>query len=103
MRRTKNITAKILIFLLLAGVCNIFSFALDQQVVQQEDKIREKSIQRRQENSKIENLKIVSSNVDLSGLEVETASENRRAFLLKDKMELFVKSQESFLFFFHHL
>ena len=40
-------------------------------------------------NTKINNLKIVSSNVDLSGLEVETARENRRAFLLKDKMEDF--------------
>ena len=38
-------------------------------------------------DTKINNLKIVTSNVDLSGLEVETASENRRAFLLKDKME----------------
>ena len=38
-------------------------------------------------DTKINNLKIVSSNVDLSGLEVETASENRRAFLLKDKMQ----------------
>ena len=31
-------------------------------------------------DTKIDNLKIVSSNVDLSGLEVETATENRRAF-----------------------
>ena len=31
-------------------------------------------------DTKIDNLKIVPSNVDLSGLEVETASENRRAF-----------------------
>ena len=38
--------------------------------------------------TKIPNLKIVSSNVDLSGLEVETATENRRAFLLKDKLLL---------------
>ncbi len=44
-------------------------------------------------NTKIENLQIVSSNVDLSGLEVETANENRRAFLLKDKIENFLKSE----------
>ena len=44
-------------------------------------------------DTKIKNLKIVSSNVDLSGLEVETANETRRAFLLKDKIEDFVKSQ----------
>ena len=46
-------------------------------------------------DTKIDNLKIVSSNVDLSGLEVETATENRKAFLLKDKMQDFVKSQEN--------
>ena len=36
------------------------------------------------QDTKIKNLKLVGSNVDLSGLEVETASENRRAFLFKD-------------------
>jgi chromosome partitioning protein len=46
-------------------------------------------------NTKIENLKLVTSNVDLSGLEVETASENRRAFLLKDKIENFINSSEN--------
>ena len=46
-------------------------------------------------DTKINNLKIVSSNVDLSGLEVETASENRRAFLLKDKMEEFISSNKN--------
>ena len=46
-------------------------------------------------DTKINNLKIVTSNVDLSGLEVETASENRRAFLLKDKMEEFVNSNKN--------
>jgi len=43
--------------------------------------------------TKIDNLKLVSSNVDLSGLEIETASENRRAFLLKDKMENYINSE----------
>tara|TARA_Y100000590_G_scaffold465811_1_gene639190 strand:- start:11245 stop:12048 length:804 start_codon:yes stop_codon:yes gene_type:complete len=46
-------------------------------------------------DTKINNLKIVSSNVDLSGLEVETASENRRAFLLKDKIENFINSKNN--------
>ena len=46
-------------------------------------------------DTNIDNLKLVSSNVDLSGLEVETASENRRAFLLKDKIENFVKSNKN--------
>ena len=45
--------------------------------------------------TKIDNLKLVSSNVDLSGLEVETANENRRAFLLKDKMESFINSSKN--------
>ena len=46
-------------------------------------------------NTAIDNLKLVSSNVDLSGLEIETASENRRAFLLKDKIENFVNSSKN--------
>tara|TARA_B100001559_G_C16470130_1_gene608565 strand:+ start:458 stop:1258 length:801 start_codon:yes stop_codon:yes gene_type:complete len=46
-------------------------------------------------DTKIENLKIISSNVELSGLEVETANENRRAFLLKDKIENFINSQNN--------
>ena len=46
-------------------------------------------------NTKIENLKIISSNVDLSGLEVETANENRRAFLLKDKIEHFINNKKN--------
>ena len=47
------------------------------------------------QDTKIKNLKLVSSNVDLSGLEVETASENRRAFLLKDKIENFLQSSQN--------
>ena len=46
-------------------------------------------------DTKIKNLKIVSSNVDLSGLEVETASENRRAFLLKDKIDSFLNNEKN--------
>ena len=46
-------------------------------------------------DTKIDNLKLVSSNVDLSGLEVETANENRRAFLLKDKLNNFVNSEKN--------
>jgi len=46
-------------------------------------------------DTKIDNLKIVSSNVDLSGLEVETAGENRKAFLLKDKIEQFYNSEKN--------
>ena len=46
-------------------------------------------------DTKINNLKLVSSNVDLSGLEIETATENRRAFLLKDKIESFLSSSQN--------
>ncbi len=47
------------------------------------------------QDTKIDNLKVVPSNVDLSGLEVETASETRRAFLLKDKIENFVNDPKN--------
>ena len=47
------------------------------------------------QDTKIKNLKIISSNVDLSGLEVETARENRRAFLLKDKLDNFINSEKN--------
>ena len=46
-------------------------------------------------DTQIDNLKLVTSNVDLSGLEIETASENRRAFLLKDKIQNFINSAEN--------
>ena len=36
--------------------------------------------------TKFENLSLVTSNVDLSGLEIETAGESRRAFKLKDEL-----------------
>ena len=47
-------------------------------------------------DTKINNLKIIPSNVDLSGLEVETASESRKAFLLKDKMEEFMNDNNNY-------
>ena len=46
-------------------------------------------------DTKIEGLKLISSNVDLSGLEVETANENRRVFLLQDKIENFLNSPKN--------
>jgi len=47
------------------------------------------------QNTKIDNLKIIPANVDLSGLEVETANDTRRAFLLKDKIDLFFNKQKN--------
>ena len=46
-------------------------------------------------DTKIDNLQLVSSNVDLSGLEVETANESRKASLLKDKIENFINSTKN--------
>ncbi len=37
-------------------------------------------------STKFENLNLITSNVDLSGLEVETAGDSRRAFKLKDEL-----------------
>ena len=42
-----------------------------------------------------ENLDIISSNVDLSGLEVETAGESRRAFKLKDELALILNDSRA--------
>ena len=38
------------------------------------------------QKTKFENLDLITSNVDLSGLEVETAGDNRRAFILKEEI-----------------
>ena len=38
-----------------------------------------------------ENLDLITSNVDLSGLEVETAGDNDRAFILKDQIKCIFK------------
>ena len=38
------------------------------------------------QSTNFENLNLISSNVDLSGLEVETAGDSRRAFKLKDEL-----------------
>ena len=38
------------------------------------------------QSTKFKNLNLITSNVDLSGLEVETAGDSRRAFKLKDEL-----------------
>jgi chromosome partitioning protein len=45
-----------------------------------------KSISQVIKKTEFENLELISSNVDLSGLELETAEDSKRAFLLKDKL-----------------
>tara|TARA_B100002019_G_scaffold81932_1_gene70750 strand:- start:1080 stop:1880 length:801 start_codon:yes stop_codon:yes gene_type:complete len=42
------------------------------------------------EKTKFNNLDLITSNVDLSGLEVETAGDNRRAFILKEKLTAYL-------------
>ena len=42
-----------------------------------------------------ENLELISSNVDLSGLEVETAGDSKRAFLLKDQLMAYLNDSEA--------
>tara|TARA_Y100001970_G_C14197523_1_gene839010 strand:- start:691 stop:1491 length:801 start_codon:yes stop_codon:yes gene_type:complete len=41
--------------------------------------------------TKFEGLDLITSNVDLSGLEVETAGDNRRAFILKEQIKAYLK------------
>ena len=40
--------------------------------------------------TQLENLHIITSNVDLSGLEVETADDSNRAFILKTKLTAYL-------------
>ena len=56
MRRSPKISKLTIIFLALAGIFNLASFALDQQVVQQEDKLREINRKVRTYESEIETL-----------------------------------------------
>ena len=45
--------------------------------------------------TQFENLDIITSNVDLSGLEVETADDNNRAFILKTKLTAYLNDSRS--------
>jgi len=52
-------------------------------------------------DTSIKNLQVVTSNVDLSGLEVETASNSKRALFLKEKLTQFLdKNQGKFSYIF---
>ena len=46
-------------------------------------------------STSFENLNLVTSNVDLSGLEIETAGDSRRAFKLKDELMLILKDSRA--------
>ncbi len=45
--------------------------------------------------TKFENLDLITSNVDLSGLEVETAGDSRRAFMLKDELASYLNDSRA--------
>ncbi len=45
--------------------------------------------------TQFENLDLITSNVDLSGLEVETAGDNERAFILKTKLSAYLNNSSS--------
>jgi len=47
------------------------------------------------QKTSFENLDLITSNVDLSGLEVETAGDNRRAFILKEQIMLYLNNSEA--------
>ena len=46
--------------------------------------------------TKFENLDLITSNVDLSGLELETAGDNRRAFILKEQLIAYLKDSNRY-------
>ena len=48
------------------------------------------------EKTEINDLDIITSNVDLSGLEVETAGDNGRAFILREKLSIFFKENSTY-------
>ena len=47
------------------------------------------------QSTNFENLNLITSNVDLSGLEVETAGDSRRAFKLKDELTAILNDSEA--------
>ena len=47
------------------------------------------------QKTSFQNLELISSNVDLSGLEVETAGERRRAFKLKDELSSLIHNSSA--------
>ncbi len=47
------------------------------------------------QKTNIENLDLITSNVDLSGLEVETAGDSRKAFILKDRIMAYLNDSRA--------
>ena len=55
-----------------------------------------RSISEAVKKTEFKNLDIITSNVDLSGLEVETASDSERAFILKVKLNAYLNDSRGF-------
>ena len=53
-----------------------------------------KSIEEVIKKTQFENLDLISSNVDLSGLELETAGDSKRAFILKDQLTAYLNNSK---------
>ena len=47
------------------------------------------------QTTQFENLDLITSNVDLSGLEIETAGDRRRAYILKDELAAYLNDSEA--------
>ena len=47
------------------------------------------------QKTQFENLNLITSNVDLSGLEVETAADSRRAFILKEQITAYLNDSKA--------
>ena len=76
MRRPGKITNLSIFFLALAGIFNLISFALDQQVVQQEDKLREINRQLNSNRSEIETLIFGLNTLEDLGFDVHNSTDN---------------------------
>jgi chromosome partitioning protein len=55
-----------------------------------------KSIEDVIKKTEFQNLDIISSNVDLSGLELEIANDSNRAFILKEKLDLYLNDSRAY-------
>ena len=76
MRRPGKITNLTIIFLALAGLFNLISFAFDQQVVQQEDKLREINRQLNSDRSEIETLIFGLNTLEDLGFDVHNSTDS---------------------------
>ena len=74
MRRSKIITNKVLILLVLSGLFNLFSFAFDQMVIQSELKMRELNREMKLNRVNLESLTYSLNTINDLSVEVDKAS-----------------------------